>query len=78
MNEHLLKPCPLCGATDLRWDSTGTSEIRGVDYQTEWIECLKCGCNIDDKIINGKSTHKMGDCKTRWSTRNNGVQLSNT
>ena len=39
----MLAPCPRCGGRTLEEEATGAAEIRGVGYQTCWIEFKTCG-----------------------------------
>lgn len=62
----MLKPCPFCGSTDLDHDSTGAAEIRGVTYQTEWIDCNNCGVSMIDEVVEGVRTNNVVD---KWNLR---------
>lgn len=65
-----LKPCPFCGSVNLAEESTGTSEIKGVCYQTGWIECNDCGaCGKPAETNDGDTPVTYDAVREAWNRR---------
>jgi len=65
-----LKPCPFCGSVNLAEESTGASEIKGVCYQTGWIECNDCGaCGKPAETNDGDTPVTYEAVREAWNRR---------